>query len=178
MHFAVFIDDLLGRKSIILEEELQKEALEHFEADSWEEALTHIEMQGDPYRAAFICLPIHAAYLTYIDNIDIKLVVNGRSQMFKTGGDGYVSLVYDPAGMKMRKMLNRELREDGYLKDIIAGNLVVIPEEGEDALTKAYDMFGQGQVFIYDNKEKDIKTIKCSSMALAVLRENNISIIA
>ena len=178
MHFAIFIDDLLGRKSIILKDELTKDALEHFDADSWEEALTHMEMPGDGYRAAFICLPIHAAYLTYIDNLDIKLIVREGRAVSKFIGDDKVSLIYDPGAMKNRKMLNREIREDGILKDIIAGDLVVIPEEESDVFTKAYDMFGQGQVFIYDNKQKDIKTVKCSSMALAVLRENNISIIA
>ena len=177
MHFAVFIDDLLGRKSIILEEELQNEALELFEAESWEEAVSYISMPGEGYKAAFICLPIHAAYITYIDIIDIKLIAEGR-QISKFIGEDKVNLIYDPGALKKRKMLNRELREDGILKDIIAGELIVIPEEGEDIFTKAYDMFGKGQVFIFDSKENDIRTIKCSSMALAVLRENNISIIS
>ena len=176
MHFAVFIDDILKRRCIALKEELHKEAVEHFEADSWYEAGLRISSPQEERKAAFICLPIHAAYLTYIDIIDAGLIVSGKKEIKPWDED--MSLIYDPLAMKSKKMLNRELRRNGVIEDIIAGNLIVIPEGGKDSFDKAYEIFGKGQVFIYNRKENDIKTIKCSAAALAVLRENNISIIA
>lgn len=178
MHFAVFIDDLLGRKSVILKEESFKEAQELFEADSWEEAIKMLDFPKEGYRAALVCLPIHAAYITYIDSIDLRLAVERGQEVIVSIGDEDMSLYYDPGAMMRRKMLNRELREDGLLKDIIAGPLIVVPQQGDDGFTRAYDIFGKGQAFIFDSERNDIKTVKCSSMALAVLRENNISLIA
>ena len=173
MHFAVFIDDILGRKCIILKEELFKESTEHFEADSWEEALCRLEVTGGGCIPAFVCRPIHAAYLTYIDDIDILMTAGSDGTRLDPDG---ISLIYDPLAMKKRKMLNREIREDGYLKDIVAGDLIVIPDP--DRLTYAYDIYGSGQVFIFDRRTDDIRTVRCSPMALSVLRENNISLIA
>lgn len=176
MHFAVFTDDLLGRRSIILEDELQVQGQEHFEANSWEEALTKLGTPAEGYGAAFICLPIHAAYLTFVDDIDMLSIAGPDRIMSQCGFYENISLIYDPQAMKKKKMLNREIVRNGVLQDIIAGDLIVVPEEGN--FSYAYELFGKGQVFIYDRKYNDIKTIKCSPMALSVLRENNISIIA
>ena len=87
-------------------------------------------------------------------------------------------MIYDTYGLDRRKMLNRELQARGRLCDIVAGNLIVAPEDSRKCFEAAYENFGRGQAFIFDSKNNDIKTIKCSAQALAVLRKNNISIIA
>jgi len=112
MRFAIFIDDLLGRKCIIPEQDLCGDPVEVFDADSWETALDRIDPPGESYSPALVCLPIHAAYITYIDDIDMMLIIGCDVKKTQTEG---VSLIYDPLGMKKRKMLNREIREGSIL---------------------------------------------------------------
>ncbi len=177
MRFAVFNDDILKKECICLSDELDKEASLTFDADSWEEAITYLPDPDPSSRIALICLPIHAAYLTYVDSIDAVAVTEGHYDIESCSEDHLIKLLYDPNGMRKKKMLNRELTSEGRIFDIVAGNLIVFPDDSHMGIERAYDLFGRGQVFIYDKDKKDIKTIRCSPQALSVLRENNISII-
>ena len=178
VNYAIFTDDILRRSCIAVKDDLHKDPEESFEADSWYEASLKLSPWSEGKKVAFICLPLHAAYMTLIDMLDIGLIINGKKTVKPWGEKEEMTLIYDPIGMERRKMLNRELTRYGVIEDIVAGSLVVIPADDKESFESAYENFGKGQAFIYDRKTNDIKTIKCSGMALAVLRENNISIIA
>ena len=177
MKFAVFIDDILKKECICLQSELIKEPSDVFEAESWEEAASRLNCTDDNSLIALICLPIHSAYITYVVNIDICAVTSGHYDIENYCDDNSIKLIYDHNGMRKKKMLNRELTSEGRIYDIVAGNLIVFPEDSSYGIERAYEIFGKGQVFIYDKENKEIKTIRCSPQALSVLRENNISII-
>ena len=178
MHFAVFVDEVLKRKCIITKENLTSDALYEFEAQAWYDALQKSEMDAQNKIPAFICLPICSSYLTYIDEIDLSILLPDGFESISSDDYRGLTLIYDTYGLDRRKMLNRELQTRGRLCDIVAGNLIVAPEDSRKCFEAAYENFGRGQAFIFDSKNNDIKTIKCSAQALAVLRKNNISIIA
>lgn len=190
MNYIIYYDYIIGSPAMCEHNYFTEDKLplQLIQADSFAEAYNEFIVQCPEDKVPVIFVePLVCACVTFIyPALSVyQRLVGGMIEIIGEPSSTNADIICNDEGKLMHLRLNRALRSEGRIYDVISGNMIIcFRDEDEWAISpspidieRVYELYKEPEVFYMDDKNRNINSIKCNPELAQLMRENNISLI-